>query len=101
MLHHRAHDLRWIGQGQDLARQLDQCYTGRQSERAIWYVHFEERSHDAKVWKLTCAILEHTLLVTEDGVEVLTARLADSPGGKVEMPGAASNGTNGTHEAAA
>ena len=29
---------------------------------------------------------EHTLLVTEDGVEVLTARMADSPGGPVEMP---------------
>ena len=27
------------------------------------------------------AQFEHTLLVTEDGVEVLTARLADSPGG--------------------
>lgn len=26
-------------------------------------------------------VLEHTLLVTDDGVEVLTARLADSPGG--------------------
>lgn len=32
---------------------------------------------------------EHTLLVTEDGIEVLTARLADSPGGPVPMPGAA------------
>lgn len=32
------------------------------------------------------AQFEHTLLVTEDGVEVLTARLADSPGGPVEMP---------------
>ncbi|GAB7366502.1 hypothetical protein MBLNU230_g8494t1 [Neophaeotheca triangularis] len=32
------------------------------------------------------AQFEHTLLVTEDGVEVLTERLADSPGGKVEMP---------------
>lgn len=32
------------------------------------------------------AQFEHTLLVTEDGVEVLTARLADSPGGKVPMP---------------
>ena len=30
--------------------------------------------------------IEHTLLVTEDGVEVLTARLADSPGGPVAMP---------------
>jgi methionyl aminopeptidase len=32
------------------------------------------------------AQFEHTLLVTEDGVEVLTARLADSPGGAVPMP---------------
>ena len=29
---------------------------------------------------------EHTLLVTEEGVEVLTARLPDSPGGPAEMP---------------
>jgi len=43
------------------------------------------------------AQFEHTLLVTEDGVEVLTARLADSPGGKVPMPGA----TNGTAAPAA
>ena len=32
------------------------------------------------------AQFEHTLLVTEDGVEVLTARREDSPGGPVEMP---------------
>lgn len=32
------------------------------------------------------AQFEHTLLVTEDGCEILTARLEDSPGGKVEMP---------------
>ncbi len=32
------------------------------------------------------AQFEHTLLVTEDGVEILTARLPDSPGGAVEMP---------------
>lgn len=30
--------------------------------------------------------IEHTLLVTEDGVEVLTARLPTSPGGPVPMP---------------
>ncbi|KAK1830095.1 putative methionine aminopeptidase [Podospora conica] len=36
--------------------------------------------------KLT-AQFEHTLLVTETGVEVLTARKADSPGGPVPMPG--------------
>ncbi|KAF2653535.1 methionine aminopeptidase [Lophiostoma macrostomum CBS 122681] len=35
------------------------------------------------------AQFEHTLLVTEDGVEVLTARLHDSPGGPVPMPEAA------------
>ncbi|KAH0610238.1 uncharacterized protein H6S33_011765 [Morchella sextelata] len=33
------------------------------------------------------AQFEHTLLVTEDGVEVLTARTADSPGGAVEVEG--------------
>ncbi|EMC94305.1 hypothetical protein BAUCODRAFT_35491 [Baudoinia panamericana UAMH 10762] len=32
------------------------------------------------------AQFEHTLLVTETGVEILTARLEDSPGGPVEMP---------------
>lgn len=32
------------------------------------------------------AQFEHTLLVTEDGVEVLTARGADSPGGAVSTP---------------
>jgi len=35
------------------------------------------------------AQFEHTLLVTEDGVEVLTARKEDSPGGPVLMPEAA------------
>lgn len=29
---------------------------------------------------------EHTMLVTETGVEVLTARKPDSPGGPVPMP---------------
>lgn len=29
------------------------------------------------------------MLVTEDGIEVLTARLPDSPGGAVPMPSAA------------
>jgi methionyl aminopeptidase len=33
-------------------------------------------------------LLEHTLLVTEDGVEVLTARLPDSPGGPISLPAA-------------
>ncbi|MCJ1464316.1 Methionine aminopeptidase 1 [Pseudocyphellaria aurata] len=32
------------------------------------------------------AQFEHTLLVTKDGVEVLTARQADSPGGPVSIP---------------
>ncbi|KAI9729545.1 MAG: Methionine aminopeptidase 1 [Cirrosporium novae-zelandiae] len=32
------------------------------------------------------AQFEHTLLVTEDGVEVLTERFPDSPGGPVPMP---------------
>ena len=35
---------------------------------------------------LLTSMIEHTLLVTEDGVEVLTARLPDSPGGTVAMP---------------
>ncbi|KAK8064456.1 methionine aminopeptidase [Apiospora phragmitis] len=35
------------------------------------------------------AQFEHTLLVTEDGVEILTARQADSPGGPIPMPAAA------------
>ena len=32
------------------------------------------------------AQFEHTLLITEEGVEVLTARAEDSPGGPVDMP---------------
>lgn len=45
------------------------------------------------------AQFEHTLLVTENGVEVLTARTADSPGGPVPMPSEATEGssTNGLH----
>ncbi|KAH8889070.1 methionine aminopeptidase [Thozetella sp. PMI_491] len=35
------------------------------------------------------AQFEHTLLVTEDGVEVLTARKPDSPGGPIPMPSVA------------
>ncbi|MCJ1367802.1 Methionine aminopeptidase 1 [Acarospora aff. strigata] len=47
------------------------------------------------------AQFEHTLLVTEDGVEVLTARTADSPGGPVWMPpeAAQDNHTNGIQQA--
>ncbi|KFY73356.1 hypothetical protein V499_06556 [Pseudogymnoascus sp. VKM F-103] len=41
------------------------------------------------------AQFEHTLLVTADGVEVLTARLPNSPGGPVPMP-VVENVENGT-----
>lgn len=41
------------------------------------------------------AQFEHTLLVTEDGVEVLTARLPNSPGGPAPMPTANGAATNG------
>ena len=44
---------------------------------------------------LTCELIEHTLLVTETGVEVLTARLENSPGGPIPMP----ETTNGTETA--
>lgn len=36
---------------------------------------------------------EHTLLVTETGIEVLTARLEDSPGGPIPIP-TTDNGNN-------
>lgn len=40
-----------------------------------------------KAGNLTLSLnIEHTLLVTETGVEVLTARLSTSPGGPVPMP---------------
>lgn len=51
------------------------------------------------------AQFEHTLLVTETGVEVLTARKADSPGGPIPFPipettqengASTTNGVNGT-----
>ena len=41
------------------------------------------------------AQFEHTLLVTEDGCEILTARLEDSPGGPVEMPKEVNGDVNG------
>ncbi|KAH8146167.1 uncharacterized protein LAJ45_09857 [Morchella importuna] len=41
------------------------------------------------------AQFEHTLLVTEDGVEVLTARTASSPGGAVEVEGGKVNVVDG------
>ena len=44
------------------------------------------------------AQFEHTLLVTETGVEVLTARLEDSPGGPVPMPEVQPLTTNGHTE---
>jgi methionyl aminopeptidase len=48
------------------------------------------------------AQFEHTLLVTENGVEVLTARLEDSPGGAIEIPGvkAEANGNGHASESA-
>ena len=46
------------------------------------------------------AQFEHTLLVTKDGVEVLTARMADSPGGPVEMPPEVKTDGEGTGKAA-
>ncbi|RKU41322.1 Methionine aminopeptidase 1 [Coniochaeta pulveracea] len=45
--------------------------------------------------KLT-AQFEHTLLVTETGVEILTARKADSPGGPIPMPVAEKPAENGS-----
>jgi len=47
-----------------------------------WPDHWTSVTQDGK----RTAQFEHTLLVTEDGVEVLTARLANSPGGAVSMP---------------
>lgn len=43
--------------------------------------------------------LEHTYLVTETGVEVLTARTESSPGGPVPVPSSLENGANGTNGA--
>lgn len=37
--------------------------------------------------------------MTEDGVEILTARLPDSPGGPVPIPGQALLATDGTEKA--
>jgi methionyl aminopeptidase len=44
------------------------------------------------------AQFEHTLLVTEDGVEVLTARLPTSPGGPISMPSKMDPVQNGSTE---
>lgn len=44
--------------------------------------------------------LEHTLLVTEDGVEILTARFPDSPGGPVPLLDPAPATSNGEATAA-
>lgn len=56
-------------------------------------------SHRDKTWPDTwtsvtidgsrTAQFEHTLLVTDEGVEVLTARLPTSPGGPIAIPGKA------------
>ena len=46
------------------------------------------------------AQFEHTLLVTDDGFEVLTARFPDSPGGPVEMPKVATYGQSKASSAA-
>ena len=44
--------------------------------------------------------VEHTLLVTEHGVEILTARLPESPGGPVPIPGQALEiGSDGNEKA--
>jgi methionyl aminopeptidase len=42
------------------------------------------------------APIEHTLLVTKDGVEVLTARFPDSPGGPIEVPSSTEPAANGS-----
>lgn len=42
------------------------------------------------------AQFEHTLMVTETGVEILTARFEDSPGGPVPMPEQSNGETSGT-----
>ena len=44
---------------------------------------------------LTLRMTEHTLLVTETGVEILTARLDDSPGGPIPMPDGSAEGDSG------
>ncbi|KKY29531.1 putative methionine aminopeptidase 1 [Diaporthe ampelina] len=49
-------------------------------------VYWPDKWTNATVDGQRTAQFEHTLLVTETGVEVLTARLEDSPGGPVPMP---------------
>lgn len=44
---------------------------------------------------LTWNWVEHTMLVTETGVEVLTARLENSPGGPIPIPDVAKGDANG------
>lgn len=39
--------------------------------------------------------IEHTLLVTETGVEILTARKENSPGGPIPMPTASNEVSQG------
>lgn len=42
--------------------------------------------------------IEHTLLVTETGVEVLTARLPNSPGGAISWPVIETNGSQSSEQ---
>ncbi|KAI7773034.1 methionine aminopeptidase 1 [Diaporthe eres] len=49
-------------------------------------VYWPDKWTNATVDGQRTAQFEHTLLVTETGVEVLTARLENSPGGPVPMP---------------
>lgn len=52
----------------------------RNSVRVFPVCRLRKRSSHANVE------VEHTMLVTEDGVEVLTARKPDSPGGPIVIP---------------
>ncbi|ATZ45353.1 hypothetical protein BCIN_01g01510 [Botrytis cinerea B05.10] len=47
------------------------------------------------------AQFEHTLLITDDGCEILTGRLPDSPGGPIPMPVVAAETNGETKEVAA
>lgn len=43
-------------------------------------------NHSIRYLEVANGCSEHTMLVTDDGVEILTGRLPDSPGGPVLMP---------------
>lgn len=75
---------------------MDQYDGGWDVECAVWYVSVVSRL-GLRV-KLISFCAEHTLLVTKDGVEVLTARLPTSPGGPVPMPGTATTSEVSTKE---